>query len=126
MLAQLIVLIFAPLFALISLGEPVPSRTSVWAEPLAMGVRLWIRQMDGQVAVQGWDRSEVALVVSFHAGDGGGRAELEVRQASYGLEIAVRIPRQSDLLGLHRAPHCQLMIKTPRRGHEAGVVPVGG
>lgn len=126
MLAQLIVLIFAPLFALIALGEPVPSRTSAWAEPLAMGVRFWIGQMDGQVAVQGWDRSEVALVVSFHDGDGGGRAELEVRQAFHGLEIAVRIPRQSDLLGLHRAPHCQLLIRTPRRGNGAGAIRAEG
>ena len=126
MLAQLIVLIIAPLFALITQGEPVPSRTPTWAEPLAMGARLWIRQMDGQVTWQGWDRSEVAVVVSFHDGDGGGRAELEVRQASHGLVIAVRIPRQSDLLGLHRAPHCQLMIKTPRRGHGAGAILAGG
>lgn len=126
MLAQLIVLIFAPLFALITLGEPSPGRMSAWAAPLAMGVQLWIGQMDGQVAVQGWDRSEVALVVSLHDGDGGGRAELEVRQASHGLEIAVRIPRQSDLLGLHRAPHCQLMIKMPRRGLGAGAIPARG
>jgi hypothetical protein len=119
-LAQFLVLIFAPLFALITLGEPAPSGIPAWAEPLVTGGRLWIKQMDGPVVVQGWDRSEVALVACLHDGSGGGRAELEVRQVPEGLEIEVRIPRQDFLFGFQRSLGCDLAIRVPRRWIAAG------
>ncbi len=126
MLAQLLVLIFAPLLALITLGESTPSRAPAWAEPLVMGGRLWIRQMDGHVAVQDWERSEVALVAAFHDGSGRERAELEVRQVAEGLEVGVRIPRWGFIHGFQRSPTCDLAIRVPRRLIAAGGLPIDG
>ncbi len=120
MLAQLLVLIFAPLLALLTLGEPAPSRTPAWAEPLVLGARLWIKHAEGHVAVQGWDRPEVALVACLRDGNGNGRAELEVRQVPEGLEVAVRIPRQGFILGFQQSPNCDLAIRVPRRWIPAG------
>jgi len=125
-LAQLLVLVFAPLLALITLAEPMPGRASVGAEPLTLAARLWIGQVGGSVAVRAWGRPEIALVAAIHDGKGGARVELEVRQAAHGLEIAVRIPKQSNLLGIHRAPHCELMIKAPRPWAGKGTRPIGG
>lgn len=126
MLAQLIVLIFAPLFALITLVEPTLSRTPAWAEPVALGARLWIRQMEGHVAVQGWDRSEVALVACLRDGRGNGWAELEVRQVAEGLELQVRVPRRSFILGFRRSLGCDVAIRVPRRLTAAGGLSIEG
>ncbi len=117
MLAQLLSLFFAPLFFLASLtlGAQAPSRTLARTEPLAMGGRLWIQQVDGRVSLQGWDRPEVSLVAEFHDGSGGEKAELEVRPVGGGLEIEVRIPRHRFTFGFHRTPVCHLTLKVPRR-----------
>lgn len=115
MLAQVLALFFAPLFALATLAAQTPSRTLARTEPLAMGAKLWVRQVDGDIALQGWDRPEVSLVAEFHDGSAGERAELEVRQVPEGLEIEVRIPRQRFIFGFHRSPVCNLALKVPRR-----------
>ena len=115
MLAQILTLFFAPLLALASLAAQTPSRTLPRVEPLAMGAKLWIKQVDGHIALQGWDRPEVSLVAEFHDGSGGERAELEMRQVGEGVEIEVRIPRHRFIFGFHRAPVCNLTLKVPRR-----------
>ncbi len=117
MLAQLLSLFFAPLFflATLSLGAQTPSRRVERTEPLAMGAKLWIQQVDGRVALQGWDRPEVSLVAEFHDGSAGDKAELQVRPVKGGLEIEVRVPRHRFIFGFHRAPVCHLTLKVPRR-----------
>ena len=117
MLAQILSLFFAPLFFLASLtlGAETPGHILQRTDPLPMGAKLWIRQGDGRVELQGWDRPEVSLRAEFHDGTGGEKAELAVRPVSGGLEIEVRIPRHRFVLGFHRPPLCHLSLKVPRR-----------
>lgn len=115
MLTQLLYLMLAPLFALTTLGAQTPSRTMERVEPLAMGAKLWIKQVDGRIALQGWDRPEVSLLAEFHDGSGGEKAELQLRAVSEGLEIEVRVPRHRLVFGFHRSPRCHLTLKVPRR-----------
>jgi DUF4097 and DUF4098 domain-containing protein YvlB len=117
MLAQILSLLFAPIlaFASFTLQAQAPSRTVTRTEPLAMGAKLWIKQVDGRIELQGWDRPEVSLVADFHDGSRGEKAELEVRTVSEGLEIEVRIPRHRLIFGFHRSPVCNLTLKVPRK-----------
>ena len=115
MLTQLLYLMLAPLFALATLGAQTPSRTLERVEPLAMGTKLWIKQVDGRIALQGWDRPEVSLVAEFHDGSAGEKAELEMRVVPEGMEIEVRVPRHRFVIGFHRSPRCHLTLKVPRR-----------
>lgn len=115
MLTQLLYLMLAPLFALATLGAQTPSRTLERVEPLAMGAKLWIKQVDGHIALQGWDRPELSLVAEFHDGSAGEKAELEMRAVSEGMEIEVKVPRHRFVIGFHRSPRCHLTLKVPRR-----------
>lgn len=85
-------------------------------EPLAMGAKLWIKQVDGRVEIQGWDKAECALVAEFHDDARGGRANLEVRRVSEGLEIEVKSPQRPRFSFLStQQPCCHLTLKVPRK-----------
>jgi DUF4097 and DUF4098 domain-containing protein YvlB len=95
------------------------NRTETRTEALPMGAKLWIRQGDGKVDVQGWDRAEVQLTAEFREGSNHGQAKLDVRRVAGGLEIEVERPRSKSLhffsFGEWRQPVVNLTLKVPRK-----------
>ena len=120
MLAQLLVLVFAPFLALITLAVSSPNRALSWAEPLATGAGLWGSKVEGRVGLQGWDRSEVALVAAIGKDSGDEGVALEVRPVAGGLAIEVRIPPPGRVPESRQSSVCHLAIRVPRRFLQAG------
>jgi DUF4097 and DUF4098 domain-containing protein YvlB len=110
-------LLVLPCLAAILSAAPAFDRTETRTEALPMGSKLWVRQVDGKVDVQGWDRPEVELVAEYRDGSRGERATLELRRVKEGLEMEVKVPRHRHffLFGSHRGPLCNLTLKVPRR-----------
>lgn len=101
-----------------TLNAATPSRVEQRTEPLAMGQKLWVSQVDGNVEVQGWDRPEVSLEARYFDGGRDRRCTLEVNRVAEGLEIKVHEPRSRGWLfsiGSFRSPSCDLVLKVPRR-----------
>ncbi|BDU75618.1 DUF4097 family beta strand repeat-containing protein [Mesoterricola sediminis] len=86
-------------------------------EPLPMGGKLWIKQVDGRVEVEGWDRPEVELVAEGE--DAAELARLRVERTREGLLIAVPrhhvFPFGFILGGRGRRHTVHLRLKVPRR-----------
>jgi hypothetical protein len=112
---KLAALLFVPALALHS-GEPT-LRTETRVENLAMGSKLWVRQLDGDLEVQGWDKPQVSIEAQFHDPSFGAKAELKVRRVADGLEIEVKRPRIFPFLVVsgHRGPECRLTLMVPRQ-----------
>jgi DUF4097 and DUF4098 domain-containing protein YvlB len=103
----------------LALSAGNPNRTETRTEALPMGAKLWIKQGDGKVDVQGWDRAEVQLTAEFKEGSNHGEAKLDVRRVTGGLEIEVERPHSRHFhfltFGEWRQPVVDLTLKVPRR-----------
>jgi DUF4097 and DUF4098 domain-containing protein YvlB len=97
-------------------GQP-PVRSETRQEALAMGAKLWVKQVDGSLRVQGWDRPEVAIQADFHDSSHGAKAVLEVRRVAGGLELEIKEPKRPHLVlfGFARGASCDLTLKVPRQ-----------
>jgi len=92
------------------------SRVEQRQEPLAMGAKLWVRQGEGQVKIEGWDREELALEAEYLDEARGGKVELRVRQVTGGLEIEVLEPqRPRFFFGRSHLSRCNLVLRVPRK-----------
>jgi len=83
-------------------------------EPMNMGAKLWIKQVDGRVDIEGWDKAEVALQAEYRDGSRGEKAELQLRNVSEGLEIEVKTPHRHRIQ-FGPGPFCHLTLKVPRK-----------
>lgn len=109
-------LFLIPTLAL-SLGAgSLNDRTETRREPLAMGAKLWVKQKDGRVEVQGWDRTEVEVVAEFRDSSRGERVELNLHRVTEGLEIELKHPTGPHFVfGSYSSARCHLVIKVPRK-----------
>lgn len=109
-------LLLVPTLAL-SLGAgSLTDRTETRREPLAMGAKFWVKQKDGRVEIQGWDRAEVEVVAEFRDSSRGERVELDLHRVAEGLELELKHPKGPHLIfGSYTSARCHLVIKVPRK-----------
>jgi hypothetical protein len=111
--------LLAPFLALACLAQ-APSRVETRQEPLPMGARLWVIQVDGDVDCQGWDKPQVEVTAEFRDSPTGARATLEIRKVAEGLEVEVKCPMRrhwalSEWIFGNRNPRCDLHLMVPRK-----------
>lgn len=110
------VVFLVPFLALHLAASALTEQTETRREPLAMGAKLWVKQKDGRVEIQGWDRSEVEVVGTFLDSSRGERVLLDLHRVAEGLEIELRHPKDTHFtFGSYTSARCNLVIKVPRK-----------
>ncbi|MGA2079126.1 MAG: DUF4097 family beta strand repeat-containing protein [Holophaga sp.] len=98
----------------------VPARTESLVEPLAAGATLLVRNRNGGIQVNGWDKDEVGLSAEIRDSEQR-RIELVVQRTGPDLDIEAvfQQPRLSLALGAAPSPWCRMTLNVPRRlqGH---------
>jgi len=98
--------------------EEVPSanRTETLTESLVFGSKLWVKNHNGAITVNGWDKEEVTLVAEIRDSDQR-RVDLVVQRLGADLDIEAQFlqPKLSLVLGVASSPRCRMTLKVPRR-----------
>jgi DUF4097 and DUF4098 domain-containing protein YvlB len=93
-----------------------PWRREERVEPLSFGAKLWIRNRNGDIRVEGWDREEVSLSATIRDSERR-RVSLVVRRKGTDLEIEAQYqqPTWTFSFGFVTSPLCDLVLKVPRK-----------
>ena len=85
-------------------------------EPLAFGSKLWIKNRNGEIWVEGWDREEVSVSANIRDTERR-RVNLAVRRKGIDLEIEAEYqqPTWTFSFGFVTSPLCDLVVKVPRK-----------
>ena len=92
------------------------TRTETRSEKLAFGAKLWVKNRNGGIKVNGWDKEEVALTAQIK--DSAKRKiELVVQHPGADLDIEARFeqPAVSFNFGFASSPRCEMTLNVPRR-----------
>ena len=106
------------LVPVLTLPAAVPApRIETRSEALAMGGRLKVTQLDGDLTIEGWDKPEVAIRAEFHDGVFGPKASLVVKRVADGLEVSVKRPGLFPHLTFRfgHGVRCHLTLTVPRK-----------
>ena len=97
--------------------EATPStRTETRSERLAYGAKLWVKNRNGGIKVNGWDKEEVLLTAEIR--DSGKRKiELVVGRVGADLDIEAHFqqPAIRFSFGFTSSPRCEMTLNVPRR-----------
>lgn len=117
---------FAAALAALVLWAPLPAQTQVVqpakAEkttetrtvPLAAGSTLKVKNTNGYVRVEAWDREEVQFTGEFKPSSRDEQVKVVIEAGQGSLEIRGEYPKHSGW-GMYRGPECQMTLKVPRR-----------
>lgn len=99
----------------------VPPRGSGWrvetlVEPLASGGRLLVRNRNGSIRVEGWDRDEVRLHAEIRDSERR-RVQLAMQRRGQDLEVDAQFQQASwsFSFGLVATPLCEMTLQVPRK-----------
>jgi hypothetical protein len=81
---------------------------------LAYGSSLTVKNVNGAVTVEAWDREEVEFRGEFKPSSRDEHVKVEIDRTSKGLEIVGRLPRNNEGWS-YRGPQCRMELKVPRR-----------
>jgi hypothetical protein len=101
--------------------EPrLDARTETRSESLAYGSKLWVKNRNGAISVNGWDKEEVSLTAEIRDSDQR-RIELAVQRVGPDMAIEARFVQPRLSLGLSPAPTpwCRMTLNVPDKllGH---------
>ncbi len=99
----------------------VPPRGAGWRvenriEPLAPGARLLVRNRNGSIRVEGWDREEVRLQAEIRDSDRR-RVDVSLQRRGADLEIDAQFQQSSwgFSFGFVATPLCEMTLQVPRK-----------
>lgn len=96
------------------------SRIEMHSEPLVYGAKLWVRNRNGAISVNGWDKEELSLSAEIRDFEQR-RIELVLQRIGADLDIEAQYqqPRLNLALGSVPSPWCRMTLNVPRRllGH---------
>ena len=82
--------------------------------PLASGANLKVKNVNGFIRVEGWDREEVLFTGEFKPSSKDEQVKVVVEAAKGSLEIRGEYPKHTGW-GSYQGPQCQMTLKVPRR-----------
>jgi len=82
--------------------------------PLAAGLALKVKNINGFIHVEAWDREEVQFTGEFKPSSRDEQVKVILESGKNGLEIRGEYPKHEGW-GLYRGPQCQMTLKVPRR-----------
>ena len=93
-----------------------PGRVETRSESLAYGARLWVKNRNGAITVNGWDKEELSLSAEIRDSEQR-RIELVVRRNGPDLDIEARVmqPRLSLAPGPALSPWCRMTLNVPSK-----------
>lgn len=114
------VILWAPLAAQTQVVQPAKAEkaTETRTVPLAAGSTLRVKNVNGFIRVEGWDREEVEFTGEFKPSSKDEQVKVVIEAGRGGLEIRGEYPKNTGW-GMYRGPQCQMTLKVPRR-----VVPI--
>jgi hypothetical protein len=110
-----LVLALAPLAAQSVIVQPAKAEktTETRTVPLAPGSFLKVRNLNGHIQVEAWDRAEVQFTGEFRPSSEGELVKVVLEPSAGGLDIRGEYPKH-DGGGSYRGPQCQMTLKVPR------------
>ena len=82
--------------------------------PLAAGSTLKVKNVNGFIHVEAWDREEVQFTGEFKPSSRDEQVKVVFDSGKGGLEIRGEVPKREEW-GSYRGPQCQMTLKVPRR-----------
>jgi hypothetical protein len=109
-------LLFAPLRAQSQVIQPARAErtTEVRTLPLASGSALRVKNINGYLHVEAWDREEVQFTGEFKPSSQDEQVKVVVEAGNRSLEIRGEYPKHTGW-GSYRGPECHMTLKVPRR-----------
>ncbi|GLH72884.1 hypothetical protein GETHLI_13860 [Geothrix limicola] len=106
----------APLAAQSQVIQPTKAEktTETRTLPLASGSNLKVKNVNGFIRVEAWDREEVQFTGEFKPSSKDEQVKVVVEAAKGSLEIRGEYPKHSGW-GPYSGPQCQMTLKVPRR-----------
>ncbi|HEY3271915.1 MAG TPA: hypothetical protein VGJ89_11960 [Geothrix sp.] len=110
------VLLWAPLTAQTQVVQPAKAEktTETRTVPLAAGSTLKVKNVNGFIHVEAWDREEVQFTGEFKPSSRDEQVKVEIEAGKSGLEIRGVYPKHSGW-GSYQGPLCHMTLKVPRR-----------
>jgi DUF4097 and DUF4098 domain-containing protein YvlB len=93
------------------------TRTEKRNERLAYGSKLWVKNRNGAIRVEGWDKEEVALVAQIRDSEQR-RVDLVLSRKGADLDIEAVFPKVKTFgffFGDIRSPRCEMSLQVPKR-----------
>lgn len=106
----------APLAAQTQVVQPAKAEktTETRTVPLAAGSTLKVKNVNGFIRVEAWDREEVQFTGEFKPSSRDEQVKVVIEPGRGCLEIRGEYPKNSGW-GSYRGPSCQMTLKVPRR-----------
>ncbi|WP_243319681.1 hypothetical protein [Geothrix sp. SG200] len=110
------VLLWAPLAAQTQVIQPAKAEkvTETRTVPLAAGSTLKVKNVNGFIHVEAWDRDEVQFTGEFKPSSRDEQVKVVLESGKNGLEIRGEYPKHHGW-GSYQGPQCQMTLKVPRR-----------
>jgi DUF4097 and DUF4098 domain-containing protein YvlB len=83
--------------------------------PLASGSTLKVKNVNGFIKVEAWDREEVQFTGEFKPSSRDEQVKVVIEPGKGSLEIRGEYPKNNNGWGSYRGPQCQMTLKVPRR-----------
>jgi hypothetical protein len=113
------VLCLAPLAALAQSETLQPSKAEKVTEtrtlPLKNGSTLALRNVNGAVSLEAWDREELEFTGEFKPSSRDEHVKVTLERSAKGLEIVGKPPKSQEGRGSFRSAECRMTLKVPRR-----------
>ncbi|HEY3401525.1 MAG TPA: hypothetical protein VGK03_12935 [Geothrix sp.] len=111
------VLLWAPLAAQTQVVQPAKTEktTETRTVPLAAGSALKVKNVNGFIRVEAWDREEVQFTGEFKPSSKDEQVKVVIEPGKGSLEIRGEYPKNNGGWGSYRGPQCQMTLKVPRR-----------
>jgi DUF4097 and DUF4098 domain-containing protein YvlB len=110
------VILCVPLAAQTQVIQPAKAEktTETRTLPLASGSNLKVKNINGFIRVEAWDREEVQFTGEFKPSSRDEQVKVVVEAAKGSLEIRGEYPKHTGW-GSYTGPQCQMTLKVPRR-----------
>jgi len=111
-----LILALGPLAAQTQIIQPAKAEkvTETRILPLASGSRLKVKNVNGFIRVEAWDREEVQFTGDFKPSSKDEQVKVVVDSGDHKLEIRGEYPKHTGW-GHYRGPECQMTLKVPRK-----------
>ena len=88
--------------------------TETHTVPLASGSTLTVKNTNGRIKVEAWDRSEVEFKGEFKPSSKDEQVKVVFQSGAKGLEIRGEYPKRTSSIDPYRGPSCEMELKVPR------------
>jgi hypothetical protein len=114
--AAVAVILWAPLPAQTQVVQPAKAEktTETRTVPLAAGSTLKVKNVNGFIHVEAWDREEVQFTGEFKPSSRDEQVKVVIESGKNSLEIRGEYPKHEGW-GSYQGPLCQMTLKVPRR-----------